>query len=318
MKRVLTRILGFFLLLIGAAAFWLWTPDTDPAAMRAKYGSAPSQFVDVGNGLTVHLRDEGPRDAPVILLLHGSNADLHTWDVWTKSLSSKYRVVRFDQIGHGLTGPNPARDYGPDAMVAATDAVATKLGLTRFVIAGNSMGGGIAWQYAVAHPDKLAGLVLIDASGAPVDKAQSLPIGFRIARTPVLRDAMLHFTPRSLVAKSLSHSVSNQGVVTDATIDRYWELLRYPGNRQATIDRFAKPFAPPQPDKLATIKTPTLILWGGQDKLLPVSGAKWFATHISGSKAVIYPGIGHLPMEETADKSAADLANWLATLPSSR
>jgi pimeloyl-ACP methyl ester carboxylesterase len=318
MKRLLTRVLGLFLLLAGAAAFLLWTPDTDPAAMRAKYGSAPSQFVDVGNGLTVHFRDEGPRDAPVILLLHGSNADLHTWDPWAKALSSKYRVVRFDQIGHGLTGPNPAHDYGANAMVATTDAVATKLGLKRFVIAGNSMGGWIAWQYAIAHPDKTAGLVLIDAGGAPVDKAQSLPIGFRIARTPVLRDAMLYFTPRSLVAKSLSHSVSNQAVVTDATIDRYWELLRCPGNRQATIDRFAQPFAPPQPDKLATIRLPTLILWGEADKLLPVSGAKWFATHIAGSKTIIYPGIGHLPMEETADKSAADLANWLATLPSPR
>lgn len=318
MNRLLTRILGLFLLLVGAAAFYFWTSNTDAAAMRAKYGAAPSQFVDIGNGITVHLRDEGPRDAPAILLLHGSNADLHTWDPWTKTLSAKYRIVRFDQIGHGLTGPNPSRDYGPQAMVATTDAVATKLGLSRFVIAGNSMGGWIAWQYAVAHPDKLAGLVLIDAGGAPVDKAQSLPIGFRIARTPVLRDTMLHFTPRSLVAKSLSHSVSNQAIVTDAATDRYWEMLRYPGNRQATIDRFALPFAPPQPDKLASIKTPTLILWGEQDKLLPVSGAKWFTSHIAGSKTIIYPGIGHLPMEEAADKSAADLANWLATLPPPR
>ena len=318
MYRMLTRITGLFVLLVGAAAYYFWTPDTDPAAMRAKYGGAPSHYVDVGGGLTMHVRDEGPRDAPVIVLLHGSNADLHTWDAWAKALTPRYRVVRFDQIGHGLTGPNPARRYDAQSMVDATDRLVSRLGITRFTIAGNSMGGGIAWQYAVAHPEKLSGLVLVDAGGAPVDAKQSLPIGFRIARTPVLRDLMLYFTPRSVVASSLAHSVENKAVVTDAAIDRYWELLRYPGNRQATIDRFAQPFAPPQPDRVAGIKVPTLILWGQGDKLLPVSGAAWFGAHIAGSKVVTYPGIGHLPMEEAADKSAADLMNWLAMVAPSR
>ncbi len=64
----------------------LRTPDTGPAQMRAKYGAPPSQFVQIGEGVTVHLRDEGPRDAPAIVLLHGSNADLHTWEPWVQAL----------------------------------------------------------------------------------------------------------------------------------------------------------------------------------------------------------------------------------------
>jgi pimeloyl-ACP methyl ester carboxylesterase len=318
MKRVLKWVSLAILLTVIAALVLLWTPNTDPATMRSKYGGAPSQFVDVGGGLTVHLRDEGPRDAPVIVLLHGSNSDLHTWDAWTRSLIIKYRVIRFDQIGHGLTGPSPTRDYGPAAMVATTDRVANVLGLSTFTLAGNSMGGGIAWRYAVSHPDRLDGLVLIDATGAPDLRKQSLPLGFRIARTPGLRDVMLYVTPRSLIDKSLHQSVSNQAIVTDAAVDRYWELLRYPGNRQATIDRFAQPSTVNDAARVVGIKVPTLILWGDDDKLLPVSGAKWFATNIPGSQIITYPGIGHLPMEETADKSVNDMMNWLATITPAR
>ena len=180
------------------------------------------------------------------------------------------------------------------------------------------MGGGIAWNYAVAHPERITGLVLVDAGGAPVDAKQSLPLGFRIAQTPVLRDAMLHITPRSVIERSLHQSVSNQAIASDAAIDRYWELLRYPGNRQATLDRFTTTRKPTDEASVRAIKVPTLILWGAEDKLLPVSGARWFGARIAGSQVVVYPGVGHIPMEEVADKSASDVMQWMAKLPATR
>jgi pimeloyl-ACP methyl ester carboxylesterase len=318
MRRFLLRFLGLLAIaLIGAGAYF-WTPDTDPTAMRAKYGAPPSQFVGLDNGLTVHLRDEGPRDAPVILLLHGANASLRTWDQWTRILSTQYRVIRFDQIGHGLTGPNPTARYDAAAFTGTVDAVMNKLGIKTFVIGGNSMGGWVSWEYARRHPDRLRGVLLVDAFGAKPKVEPKLPIGFRIARTPVLRNAVLYFTPRSLVEKSLQQSVSNQAIVTPAEVDEYWELLRFPGNRQATIDRSATMRASAQPSDVAGIKAPTLILWGAEDKLIPVDAATWFNTNIPGSKLVIYPKIGHLPMEETPEPSARDVMNWLATLPPPR
>jgi pimeloyl-ACP methyl ester carboxylesterase len=297
-----------------------YAPDTDPAAMRAKYGGPPSQFVDLGGGLTVHLRDEGPRDAPVLVLLHGSNADLHTWDAWISRLTPQYRVIRFDQIGHGLTGPNPARDYSIAAFTGTVDRVVTKLGISRFVLAGNSMGGGIALNYARQHPEKLAGLVLVDAGGAPEPETdgKELPIGFRIALTPGVRDIMKIVTPRSMIDTSLHQSVSNQAIVTPAMVDRYWELLRYPGNRQATLDRFSTPRVATNEADVRAIKTPTLVMWGAEDKLIPVASAAWFARLLPNATRVTYPGIGHIPMEETPDRSAADLKSWLATLPAPR
>lgn len=315
MKRVFKWLALLIIVAFIALFAWGYAPDTDAAAMRSKYTNAASQFVDVGGGLTMHVRDEGKRDGPVLVLLHGSSASLHTWEPWVKSLGGTYRIVTIDQIGHGLTGPNPSRDYSMKAFVDTLDAAVTKLGVTRFALGGNSMGGGIAWNYALAHPDKVNALILVDAGGAPDAKPRSLPIGFRIAQMPGINRLAEIITPRSLVEKSLRQSVSNQAMIDDAMIGRYHDLLLYPGNRRATGQRFAVPRSPASPERMDALKVPTLILWGAEDKLIPLSAGQWFAKTIPGSTLIVYPGIGHIPMEEAPDKSAADVDRWLQSLP---
>jgi pimeloyl-ACP methyl ester carboxylesterase len=314
-KRALAWTAGLLALLLIAAFALLYTPDTDPAAMRTAYGAPPSRYLRLADGLTVHYRDEGPRDAPAIVLLHGSNADLHTWDAWAARLSARYRVIRFDQIGHGLTGPNPARRYDAAAFTDRVEQVADALKLGRFVLGGNSMGGWVAWEYARRHPGRLRGLVLIDAAGAPEDPNKQLPIGFRIARTPILREITRFITPRALIAKTATGVYADPRFVTEATVDRIWNLLRYPGNRQATIDRFATPRVQVPREQVACIATPTLILWGAEDKLIPVAAAHWFKAALGNSRLIIYSGVGHVPMEEVAARSESDLEGWLAGLP---
>lgn len=310
MKR-LAKILAVLALLLVAGFLILRTPDTDPAAMRAKYGAPPSQFVDIGGGQRVHLRDEGPRDGLPIVLLHGSNADLHTWQPWVDRLKARHRVIRFDQRGHGLTGPAPDWDYSRRAFAEDVERVADTLKLGRFVLAGNSMGGGIAIEYALAHPERVAGLVLVDAAGAPRIGEAKGNIGFTLARTPGFSWLMGRITPRSLVERSLRQTVANEDVVTDAAIDRYWELLRYPGNRAATAARFASAQEPFAPTALATLKTPTLIIWGQRDSLIPVQSGGWLAKRIPSARFEVLPGIGHIPMEEAPDASVRLLESWL-------
>ena len=317
MKRFFKWVLIILLMLIVGGAIAGWTPDTDPTAMRAKYGGPASQFIEV-SGMKVHVRDEGPKDAPVIVLLHGSNSSLHTWDPWAAILTKSYRVIRFDQAGHGLTGPHPRRDYSAAAFVAAVDGVIQKMGVKRFTLGGNSMGGGIAVAYAIAHPDKLSGLILVDASGAPDAKPKSIPIGFRIAQTPGVRNIALYITPRSFLEKSLRQSISVQSIITPAMVDRYWELLRYPGNRQATIDRFSAKRVPTDPAAIRALTVPTLIIWGDEDKLIPLSAGQWFAANIKASKLISHPNVGHAPMEEIAAQSAADVETWLSSIVSTK
>lgn len=312
--RWIKRItIGLILMLVAAVAL-LWTPDTDPAEMRARYGGPPSQFVRLADGLTVHLRDERPRDAPVIMLLHGSNDSLHTWDRWVATLKNRYRIVRFDQIGHGLTGPDPSRDYSPGAFVATVEQVRERLGIERMTVGGNSMGGGVAWRYAAAHSDRVAALVLVDASGAPREPGRAPPLTFRLASNPLLRPILLHLTPRRLVAAGARDAVSVLESLSETDIDRYWLLLRYPGNRQATIDRQTQMRPADEDRAVRRISAPTLILWGRDDRVLPVAGARWFAARIGGARTIVYPRVGHLPMVEVPGQSAADVARFLTSL----
>ncbi|MFD1765476.1 alpha/beta fold hydrolase [Sphingorhabdus buctiana] len=303
------------LVLIAALLGWGYAPDIPAKELRAKYANAESEFVDLGDGLTVHLRDEGPKDAPALILLHGSNASLHTWQQWVDRLGKDYRIIRYDQPGHGLTGPHPKDDYTAAGFVDVVDRVAKNRGLTQFYLGGNSMGGWVTHEYAKAHPEKLLGIILVDAAGAPDSRPKSTPIGFRIARLPGVNRLAQIVTPRGMIETSLKQSVSNQAIVTDAEVDEYWELLRHPGNREATGKRFAlygsRNTASPVPEP--TRKLPALIIWGEEDKLIPVSAAKWFASTYSGSTSQIYKGIGHIPMEESPDRSAADVRAWLVS-----
>ena len=315
----LLRVLAVLIALLVIAFLLLRVPDTNPEEMRAKYGSSPSQFVELDDGLTVHLRDEGPdsgdRDAQAIMLLHGSNADLHTWQAWADDLKKDYRVIRFDQIGHGLTGPSISGNYELSDFHSTIGQLADRLDLDRFVLVGNSMGGAIAMGYALENPDRLDGLVLVDAGGADIKREGSGNLAFTLARVPGLGAAMSQLLPRSLVERSLSQSVANQDVVTDEAVDRYWEMARYPGNRGATRKRFSTPRQSFTDDDVRAVQIPALVMWGEGDALIPVEAANWYDERLPNSTLVIYEGIGHLPMEEAPERSLADLRVFLAGLP---
>ena len=313
MKRFL-RIVAVLLVILVALFFVFRVPDTDPEELRAKYATSPSQIIEIADGREIHVRDEGPRDAPVIMLLHGSNADLLTWQQWAERLRDDYRVVRFDQRGHGLTGPAPDGQYDLAAFTADIDAVADALGLGTFTLAGNSLGGAIAMGYAIDNPDRLDGLVLVDAGGAPIQREGGGNLAFTIAALPVAGDIMSQLLPRSLIERSLSQSVSNQAVVTDAAVDRYWEMARYPGNRAATRKRFSTPRKAFAVKDVAAMQVPTLVMWGEEDALIPYEAAGWYMEHLPNATLANYPGIGHIPMEEAPDESVRDLRAWLAEI----
>jgi pimeloyl-ACP methyl ester carboxylesterase len=317
MKRFFKWFGTIVLVLIVGGLLIGYTPDTDPAAMKAKYGGGASKFMTLAPGLTVHYRDEGKRDGRTLVLIHGSNASLHTWEPWVKRLGADYRIISLDLPGHGLTGSHPSGVYDYPVFGGVVDQVMTKLGVAHAIIGGNSMGGGTTWMYALAHPEKVDGLILVDAAGAPQWQAKKVPIGFRLARMPVVNQLMKIITPRSVFEQSLHGSVSVQSIIRPQAVDRYWELNRYPGNRAASLQRFSYPHNnhPATKEQLATIKAPVLILWGEEDKLIPVSSARYFADRLPAATVHIYPNVGHIPMEEVPDRSAKDVKTWIEALP---
>ena len=311
--------LVFFLAAAAIALYFVQTPDTDPIEMEAKYTSSASAFVESSTGLRVHYRDEGPRDGVPLVLIHGNGGSLHHWEEIAPALAQTHRVVTLTLAGHGLTGPGPDDDYTYDGLARSVDLVVQKLGLENFDLAGNSMGGWIAWRYALDHPDRIRALILIDASGAPIpeDEARAkVPLAYTLMKNPVGRFVAERFTPRSIVASTSKNYVAVKEAMTDEVIDRHWELLRYPGNRRAAglralVDREAH-----YAKRLNEIDAPTLILWGEEDIQTPVSMTRSYAEQIPHAKVIIYEDIGHLPMIEAPNRVAADMLLFLESLNS--
>lgn len=313
MKKTI-RIILVLLVLLVAAFFIFRTPDTDRAEMIAKYGNDASRFLEDGHGGKIHYRDEGKMDGQAIFLIHGSNSSLQTWEPLVALLGEKYRLISLDLFGHGLTGPNPTGAYDADTNIAAAVRVLDAVGVDQAYWVGNSMGGWLTWRAGLSVPERTAGLALIDASGAQVEEKGQVYLGARLAQSWIGQMLLPEITPRFLVKSSLEESVARPERLSEELVDRYWELLRFPGNRQASLDRARTPRQPEKWADVGSLEMPVLLLWGEQDKVIPVSHAKAFASAIPETKLIIYPDVGHLPMEETPEQVARDIDDWIESL----
>lgn len=290
--------------------------DIPYETLEARYASPASKFMALPGGLRVHYRDEGPRDAPPLVLVHGFAASLHAWEPWSQRLSRDYRIVTLDLPGHGLTRAPQGYAASPEGSVAVVDQVASRLGLGPFVLAGNSMGGAVAWNYALAHPQKLRGLVLVNAAGWPSsERREGGPAVFKLLANPVGRTVLRNLDPAPLAKSGLRQAYGDDKLVTPALVQRYVELARAPGHRQILTSQRSGPASPVTEATFARIATPTLVMAGELDQLIPSDHARGFARAIPGAKLVVYPQGGHVPMEQLPDRSAADLRAFLAGLP---
>jgi pimeloyl-ACP methyl ester carboxylesterase len=313
MKRLtkflkLTSIL--LVLLIVIISFFFGYKDKNVEELKAKYAQTPSQFIEV-NGMNVHYRDEGnPNDSVPLVLIHGTGSSLHTFEEWVKILRGSHRIVRIDIPAFGLTGPDPQHDYSMEKYVSFVDIFLAAKGIKRCILVGNSLGGQIAWQFALAHPQKLAKLILIDAAGYAVTSQKSV-LAFQVARMPVIKNCMTFITPYSLARKSVESVYADKSKITDALVDRYFELTLRTGNRQAFVDRLNMLYDTTNIPKIKTIKTPTLVLWGEQDLLIPMENGQRFHDDLPNDTLVILKNMGHVPMEENPAESLKPVLDFL-------
>jgi len=311
--RVLAAVGAAVALLVGAFAMLNWAPDRPVEELAARWAGRPSTFLELA-GLSVHLRDEGRRDDPLpVVLLHGTSASLHTWDGWVAALAPARRVVRVDMPGFGLTGPALDGDYRIERYVEFVAALLDALGIERCVLAGNSFGGWVAWETALAEPGRVGALILVDSAGYPIE-SESVPIAFRIARIPLLNRLMEVTLPRGVVESSLRNTYGDPSRVTPALVDRYYELTLREGNRAALAKRFTDGRHSSHSARLGELQVPTLILWGGRDRLIPPAYGEQFRRDIAGSRLVVFPALGHVPHEEDAAATSAVVRTFLDEL----
>lgn len=315
-KRILLGTLTLIVLAFVVIVISVMRFDVPREELIGKYAGGASQFVTLPSGASTHFRDEGNRDGPALVLVHGSNASLHTWKPWVAELGGTYRIVSMDLPGHGLTGRVPDDDYSREGMAAAVHELTEVLGLTRFAIGGNSMGGGVSALYALEHPERVSALILVNSAGVPVVRDDTdPPLAFRLARMPILSKVMRYVLPRSVVEEGVRKVFVDQSKVTDEMVARYFDLTLHEGNRDATRIRFANYAGRDEAafsERLGAIEMPTLIIWGDKDLLIPVAAANTFKERIPHAELVIYENVGHVPMEEVPVESAGAVAAFLA------
>jgi len=313
--QALVRAFGVLLMLTALAVTLTHAPDRSVDSLVTRWAPPPSDFMYV-KGQFVHLRDEGPRDDTTpLVLIHGTASSLHTWQGWVGDLRARKRVITFDLPGFGLTGPftgqYPRDDYHADNLARFTLDLLDALHVQRFAIGGNSLGGEVAWRVAAMAPSRADRLILVDATGYAF-VPEHIPAGFQLARVPGLNRLGEFLTPRSVVEDSVREVYGDPSRVTGALVDRYFEMLTREGNRRALNLRMEVIASDLAPERIKTLKLPTLILWGAQDHLVPPVNAQHFHTDIAGSQLVVFPGLGHVPQEEDAQQSVAPVRAFLS------
>jgi pimeloyl-ACP methyl ester carboxylesterase len=305
-RRMLLAAALTLVAITAGAALWLRTPDLDRAAAEARWAAPPSRFVAVA-GLRLHVRDTGPREAPAILFLHGFGSSLHTWEEVAARLERDFRAIRLDLPGFGLTGPDPTGDYSDSRAGAVLAALLDALGVARAHVVGSSMGGRIAWRFAAAHPERVERLVLMapDGFASPgVEYGRAPRVG------PLMR--LLPFTlPRFMVKGGMAPAYAHPAAMTPELVERYHAMMLAPGVRAAILDRIRQHVLVPPEPILATIRAPVLLLWGAEDRMVPVRHAEDYLRTLPDARSEVLPRIGHVPMEEAPEAVARTLRGFL-------
>ena len=290
-----------------ALGFWLWTPDRPRAELEAKYLASPGDMIEVA-GTRLHVRDTGPKDAPAVVMLHGFGASLHTFEPWAEALSADHRVIRFDLPGAGLSEPDPTGLYTDARSTEILLALLDRLGIPRASLVGHSIGGRLAWSVAAAHPDRVDRLVLIAPDGFASP-------GFDYGKPPetsLLVQSMRYVLPKAMLRASLAPAYGDPKALSDATVDRYYDLMLAPGVRAAMIARMEQTVRNDPRPALRTITAPVLLVWGSDDAMIPAVNAQDYLRELPDARLATFTGLGHVPHEEAAEETLVPVAAFLA------
>ncbi|MDO9552858.1 alpha/beta fold hydrolase [Rhodonellum sp.] len=317
MKKILKIIFGIFLILTLLVILTLigsYRKDISPEILVEKYADQNSFFLKV-NGLNVHVKIKG--EGEPIFLIHGSFSSLHTWEAWEKELSPYFMTISMDLPGHGLTGPDPGKGYGISDYSALVFGIADQLDLDEFHVAGNSMGGGVALKMASDHPERILSLNLIDASfqakqrnsGSQKPSGNLISSITKLAQNPIFSNLLLKCTPKFIFRMNMEQVFFDQAKIKEESVTRYYELIRREGNRQATIDRLTTRKS--YEIDFERLKMPVLIMWGKEDRWIPLERGKQLAADIPGAKLKVFEQAGHVPMEEIPTETVREYLSFL-------
>lgn len=285
-------------------------PRLTVAQLRAKYQDAQSRYMTI-KGVEVHYKDEGPRGAPVLFMVHGSQSSVRTWDRITQLLKGRYRIVRYDIPGYGLSGP--ATDEAAEKVqpVEIAEGLINNLGIKKLTFVGVSSGGTMGMYLAAKRPELVERLVLSNTPSDPVKYDHLVePQSFKDAQA---RSQQTGFQDLTFWNEFLSYFSGDPKRISAKTRAEYYDFNRrakekYPialvarigDGKQAAIE-------------MAKVRTPTLLVWGTADPLLPESAANAITRYLANAQIsrVLMPDVGHYPPLEVPDRFARIIADYV-------
>lgn len=305
-------LLGVALLFVVAIAVvggvaWQSTKGISPEKLEAKYMTADDRFVVVA-GARVRVREEGSADAPAIILLHGFSYSLESWDAWAARFKDDYRVIRYDLLGHGLTGPDPQERYAPLERAEFLGEVMDALGLQSAIVAGNSLGGLAAWRFASEYPGRVDALVLISPAAYSINGVTEKPVAI-----PAAMKAYLMTAPEAGVRVSAELVYADDTKITPQRLEILRDMMRRKGNGKAMIASIEEFTLPDPAEALSRVTAPSLILWGEEDLMIPVTHGRQMVEAMPNALLITYPDVGHAAQEE-APNTSLDAIEFLKRL----
>ena len=319
MKKTLKWI-GIFIIAILIILIYSGTYlDIPREKLEAKYATGSSQFLDLPDGARIHFRDEGKPESPAIVLLHGFNGSLFNFERLVPLLAKDFRLISIDLPGFGLTGAIPSANYTTESFMDTVTSLTNQLGIEKFLIAGNSMGGGVAWRYTLEHPAKVEGLILLASSGVGSkedvkkfeERENNPPIVWKLMNSTLFKKFLNYYTPKFFATEGLKRSVYDQKFADADHANQFHDLVLLQGSRNAilsmTMGGRRQMYGP---ESLSKITSPTLVIHGEEDNIIGFERSSVFKENIDNAEIKIYPEIGHLPMYEDPVRTANDIIKF--------
>ena len=259
-----------------------------------------TKSIDVDGNLWPYL-EGGPASGDVLLLLHGFAGNKDNWLLYALKLRREYRVIIPDLPGFGDNSRDPDANYGGAAQAQRLLAFTAALHLERFHIGGNSMGGFVALKFALAYPDKVVSLALLNNAGVVGERKSELELAAERGENPLTVSSAAEF--EKLLDFVMYRRIPLPGVIRQAlsTVaianQSFWDSIFW-----VLRDEM---LGQPLNDQLDRVTAPTLIIWGRHDRVIDVSCCDVLQAGIADSHCVIFEDTGHVPMLERPAQSAA-------------
>ncbi|MEM8935884.1 MAG: alpha/beta fold hydrolase [Pseudomonadota bacterium] len=278
------------------------------ADLEAAYLTEDDRFVAI-DGARVRVREQGPSDGDPVILLHGFAYSLESWDAWAADLAQSHRVIRYDLLGHGLTGPDPKQRYAPQERAVFIGDVMDALEIDRAIIVGNSLGGLAAWRFAAIAPERAEALILLAPAAFPYNGVGDDP-----APVPAMMRVYLNSAPEAAVRASTELVYGDDEKVTDARVTTLRDMMRRDGNGAAMLQSLEEFTLPDPTQDLLRVTAPTQLIWGSEDAIVPLSTGERMNAIMPRAMLKTLDGVGHAPQEEAPQRTLSVAREFLTAV----